>query len=90
VHESLAFLVEHRPAGTCVVLASRSDPPLPLARLRARGQLAEVRVTEPRFTSAEAGELLQPVASALPDASVAALAARTEAVARARELSLIP
>jgi hypothetical protein len=55
----------------------------------ARG-LAEVRVTEPRFTSAEAGELLQPVASALPDASVAALAARTEAVARARELSLIP
>ena len=34
VHESLAFLVEHRPAGTCVVLASRSDPPLPLARLR--------------------------------------------------------
>jgi hypothetical protein len=36
VHESLSFLVEHRPAGICVVLASRSDPPLPLARLRAR------------------------------------------------------
>ena len=55
VHESLAFLVEHRPAGICVVLASRSDPPLPLARLRARGQLAEVRVAELRFTPAEAG-----------------------------------
>ena len=41
VHESLAFLLEHRPAGICVVLASRSDPPLPLARLRARGQLTE-------------------------------------------------
>ena len=58
VHESLAFLVEHRPAGICVVLASRSDPPLPLARLRARGQLTEIRVAELRFTPAEAGELL--------------------------------
>ena len=50
VHESLAFLLEHRPAGICVVLASRSDPPLPLARLRARGQLTEIRVAELRFT----------------------------------------
>ena len=78
VHESVAFLVEHRPAGMCVVLASRSDPPLPLARLRARGQLTEMRVAELRFTPAEAAELLQHAASALPDASVAALAARTE------------
>ena len=78
VHESLSFLVEHRPAGICVVLASRSDPPLSLARLRARGQLTEIRVAELRFTPAEAGELLQHAASALPDASVAALAARTE------------
>ena len=78
VHESLAFLVEHRPAGICIMLASRSDPPLPLARLRARGQLTEMRVAELRFTLAEAAELLQHVAAALPDASVAALAARTE------------
>ena len=78
VHESLSFLVEHRPAGICVVLASRSDPPLPLARLRARGQLTEIRVAELRFTPAEAGKLLQHAVSALPDASVAALAARTE------------
>ena len=78
VHESLSFLVEHRPAGICVVLASRSDPPLPLARLRARGQLTEIRVAELRFTAAEAGELLQHAGPALPDASVAALAARTE------------
>ena len=78
VHESLAFLVEHRPAGICVVLASRSDPPLPLARLRARGQLTEIRAAELRFTPAEAGELLRHAASALPEASVAALAARTE------------
>ena len=59
VHESLAFLAEHRPAGICVVLASRSDPPLPLARLRARGQLTEIRAAELRFTPAEAGELLR-------------------------------
>jgi len=64
--------------GICVVLASRSDPRVGLARLRARGQLTEMRVAELRFTPAEAGELLQHAAPALPDASVAALAARTE------------
>ena len=89
VHESLAFLVEHRPAGICVVLASRSDPPLALARLRARGQLAEMRVAELRFTPAEAAELLQHAASALPDASVAALAARTEGWAAGLQLAAL-
>ena len=81
VHESLAFLAEHRPAGLRVALASRSDPPLALPRLRARGQLTEIREAELRFTPAEAGELLQHAASALPEASVAALAARTERLA---------
>src|SRR5690348_10234895 len=89
VHESLAFLVEHRPAGICVVLASRSDPPLPLARLRARGQLTEIRAADLRFTPAEAGELLQHAASALPDASVAALAARTEGWAAGLQLAAL-
>jgi LuxR family transcriptional regulator, maltose regulon positive regulatory protein len=89
VHESLAFLVEHRPAGICVVLASRSDPPLPLARLRARGQLAEIRAAELRFTPAEAGELLRHAASALPDGSVAALAARTEGWAAGLQLAAL-
>jgi LuxR family maltose regulon positive regulatory protein len=89
VHESLAFLLEHRPAGICVVLASRSDPPLPLARLRARGQLTEVRAAELRFTAAEARELLQHAVSALPDASVAALAARTEGWAAGLQLAAL-
>ena len=89
VHESLAFLLEHRPAGICVVLASRSDPPLPLARLRARGQLTEIREAELRFTPAEAAELLQQAASALPDASVAALAARTEGWAAGLQLAAL-
>ena len=89
VHDSLAFLVEHRPAGICVVLASRRDPPLPLARLRARGQLTELRVAELRFTPTEAGELLQHAASALPDASVEALAARTEGWAAGLQLAAL-
>ena len=89
VHESLAFLVEHRPAGTGVVLASRSDPPLGLARLRARGQLTEIREAELRFTPAEAGELFQHMAWALPDASVAALAARTEGWAAGLQLAAL-
>ena len=73
----------------CVVLASRSDPPLPLARLRARGQLTEIRAAELRFTPAEAAELLQHAASALPDASVAALAARTEGWAAGLQLAAL-
>ena len=89
VHESLAFLVEHRPAGITVVLASRSDPPLPLARLRARGQLTEIREAELRFTPAEAAKLLQHAASGLPDVSVAALAARTEGWAAGLQLAAL-
>ena len=51
VHTSLEFLLEHRPPGLDLVLASRSDPPLSLARLRARGQLTELRAAELRFTA---------------------------------------
>jgi len=61
------------------VLASRADPPLALARLRARGQLAELRAAELRFTADEAAAMLREAAGAeLPDAAVAALAARAE------------
>ena len=59
VHESLLFLLEHLPPGLHLVLASRSDPPLPLARLRARGQLAELRADDLRFTAEEAAALLR-------------------------------
>ena len=93
VHESLAFLLEHRPGGICLVLASRSDPPLALARLRARGQLAELRAAELRFTPGEAAALLQHAAAgpslALPDESVAALAARTEGWAAGLQLAAL-
>jgi LuxR family transcriptional regulator, maltose regulon positive regulatory protein len=96
VHESLGFLVEHRPPGLHLVLASRSDPPLALARLRARGQLTELRAADLRFTPGEAAALLQQVAAApggarpdapLPDAVAAALAARTEGWAAGLQLA---
>ena len=79
VHGSLEFLLEHLPPGLHLVLASRSDPPLPLPRLRAGGQLAELRAADLRFTAEEAAALLRESAGAdLPAAAVAALAARTE------------
>ena len=93
VHASLGFLLEHRPPGLHVVLASRTDPPLALARLRARGQLAELRAGELRFTADEAAALLQQVADAtgvaLPDAAVAALARRTEGWAAGLQLAAL-
>ena len=42
VHSALAFLLEHLPPNLHLVIGSREDPPLPLARLRARGQIAEL------------------------------------------------
>jgi LuxR family transcriptional regulator, maltose regulon positive regulatory protein len=79
VHHSLGFLLEHLPPSLRLVVASRADPPLPLARLRARGQLAELREADLRFTSAEAAELLRDASGTeLPEAAVAALEGRTE------------
>jgi LuxR family maltose regulon positive regulatory protein len=79
VHASLGFLLEHQPAGLRLVLASRADPLLGLARLRGRGQLAELRAAELRFTVEETAALLrQAVGLALPEAAVAVLTARTE------------
>jgi ATP/maltotriose-dependent transcriptional regulator MalT len=90
VHESLAFLLEHAPPGLHVVLASRADPKLPLARLRARGQLAEVRAADLRFTADEAAVLLrEAVGSHLDGDAVATLAARTEGWAVGLQLAAL-
>jgi LuxR family maltose regulon positive regulatory protein len=53
VHAAVAFLLEHLPHQACLALGSRSDPPLPLARLRAHEQLIELRAAELRFTPDE-------------------------------------
>ncbi|MCB0124594.1 MAG: hypothetical protein KDE58_20205 [Caldilineaceae bacterium] len=53
IHESLTFLLDHLPPTLHLVISTRADPPLPLARLRASGQLTEIRVDDLRFTAAE-------------------------------------
>jgi LuxR family transcriptional regulator, maltose regulon positive regulatory protein len=57
-HQTLGFFLDDLPVGVHVVLSTRTDPPLPLARMRARGELTEIRATELRFTSEEASALL--------------------------------
>jgi LuxR family transcriptional regulator, maltose regulon positive regulatory protein len=79
VHESVAFLVEHAPPNFHLVIASRSDPPLPLSKLRARGQTVELRAADLSFTEGEAGQFLNGVMGLGLDAvAIAALAGRTE------------
>ena len=92
-HTLGSFLLGHRPDNLQLIVASRSDPPLALARLRACGQLAEVRAAELRFTAGEAAALLRQVADvpepALPDAAAAALTARTEGWAAGLQLAAL-
>jgi ATP/maltotriose-dependent transcriptional regulator MalT len=91
VHESVALLLENLPPGLRVVISSRASPPLPLARLRARGQLAELRAAELRFTPEEAATLLGAAAgaAALPGTAMAALVARTEGWAAGLQLAAL-
>jgi LuxR family maltose regulon positive regulatory protein len=90
VHESVAFLLENLPPDLLLVVSSRADPPLPLARLRARGQLVELRAAELRFTTEEAALLLGAAAGpALPDTAVVTLTARTEGWAAGLQLAAL-
>ncbi len=57
-HEALLFMLEHAPASFHLVLATRADPPFPLARLRVRGELLEIRAADLRFTASEAARFL--------------------------------
>jgi LuxR family maltose regulon positive regulatory protein len=92
VHGSLGFLLEHLPPQVRLVVASRADPPLPLARLRASGQLVELRERDLRFTPQEAAKLLRGAVGtgvSLPDTVVAALATRTEGWAAGLQLAAL-
>jgi LuxR family maltose regulon positive regulatory protein len=78
-HDQMAFFLEHLPPSVQVVLITRTDPPLPLARLRAAGKMFEVRSPELRFTSAEAAVFVQRIAVAEFSLSdIAVLIERTE------------
>jgi ATP/maltotriose-dependent transcriptional regulator MalT len=90
VHASLGFLLEHLPDSLRLVVASRADPPLPLARLRARGQLAELRAGDLRFTLEETAAFMRvAIGLDLPAASVAALQDRTEGWAAGVQLAAL-
>jgi len=79
VHQAVTFLLEHLPPRSGLAIATRADPPLPLSRLRARGELVELRAADLRFSQDEANAFLIDVMGLqLSRAQVDALEARTE------------
>lgn len=79
IHEALIFLIDHLPPTLRLIITSRVDPPLPLARWRVRQQLTEIRADDLRFRRAEIAHLLHDTLPVpLSDSEVAKLEARTE------------
>ena len=79
IHQQLNFLLDHQPPQMHLVIITREDPPLPLARLRARGQMVEIRQEDLRFSLEECADFLNQVMGLnLPPADIAALERRTE------------
>jgi LuxR family maltose regulon positive regulatory protein len=79
IHEGVSYLLDHLPPRLHLIVTTRADPPLPLSRLRARGQLVELRAADLRFTPEEAAVFLnQLMGLGLSTEDVAALEARTE------------
>ena len=90
VQDGMAFLLDHLPPGLHVVIATRADPALPLARLRARGELREIRAAELRFTADEAAVYLNGMTGLqLTARDVSALEARTEGWIAALQLAAL-
>jgi LuxR family transcriptional regulator, maltose regulon positive regulatory protein len=90
VQDGMAFLLDHLPPWLHVVIASRADPALPLARMRARGELAEIRAAELRFTADEAAAYLNEMMGLrLTAQDVAALEGRTEGWIAALQLAAL-
>ena len=93
IHDALTFLLQHLPpppGGLHLVIATREDPHLPLARLRAQGQLTELRATDLRFTPAQAAEFLNRVMGLdLSADDIAALETRTEGWVAGLQLAAI-
>ena len=90
VLDGMAFLLEHLPPQLHLVIASRADPALPLARLRGRGELVEIRATDLRFTPEEAAAYLNGVMGlGLTAEDVTALEGRTEGWIAALQLAAL-
>jgi len=79
IHNGMVYLLAHQPSQLHLVLSTRADPPLPIVRLRARGQVTELRVDDLRFTPDEVAAFLSGTMGVdLSPADVASLGARTE------------
>lgn len=90
IHESVEFLLAYLPRALRIVIAGRADPPLPLARLRARGELTELRAVDLGFTLEEAAALLTAVGDTPFDAATAAMLwERTEGWAAGLQLAAL-
>ena len=90
IHDAVAFLLDNLPPQVTVAMTTRADPPLPLSRLRARGELLEVRAADLRFTAEETDAFLNQVMGLqLRPAHVAALEARTEGWAAGLQLAAL-
>ncbi|MFL6135662.1 MAG: LuxR C-terminal-related transcriptional regulator [Nocardioidaceae bacterium] len=90
IHQGVAYLLDHRPPQLHTVIAGRADPPLPLARLRARGELVEVRAADLRFTAAETATYLNDVMGlGIRVQDVTALEERTEGWIAALKLAAL-
>ncbi len=90
IHSAIAYLLEHPPENLRVAIGSRSDPPLPLARLRARGQLLEIRTASLRFQVGEAMQFLNEVMGLeLSAQGVTILEERTEGWATGLQLAAL-
>ena len=89
IADGLAFLLTHLPPQAHVVLATRTDPSLPLSRLRARGELVEIRAVDLRFTDAETSSYLHGAGVALDPAGAALVESRTEGWAAALQLAVL-
>ncbi len=90
IHASLLFLLEHLPHILHIVVSTRTDPPWPLARFRARNQLIEIRAQDLRFTLEEAAEFLnRTMGLNLSVEDVAALEERTEGWAAGLQLAAL-
>ena len=90
IHDSVSFLLDHLPAQLRLVIATRADPPLPLASMRAAGELREVRASDLRFTADEAAEYLNDAMGlSLTAEDIGVLEARTEGWIAALQLAAL-
>ncbi len=89
IHQDVAYMIEHLPPTAHLLIGTRFDPPLPLARLRARGEMVEIRAADLRFTHDEVATYLDGMRLGLGSSDVAALAERTEGWIAALQLAAL-